>query len=133
MFQWVQVLRAIRAVRAAIQAKDLEALAESAHGLAELVGYGPEADQVIRVVEAAAAKNWAGLLLAVADLLVLAAKLFFGVGLPVFATGTGPDPVGFALSRAENAPAGETVAVSAEAHAAGLAALELAAFCRTAG
>jgi hypothetical protein len=131
MFERIKILAAFRHLAAAVQARDLSGALAAGQAIAAAAGYGEDAAAVAHMVAAGAAGNWAALLLALADLLTLVARRFFSAG-PAVHLMASPEPVLAALSHAEQAPAGETLAVPADAHAAGLAALALADACRAA-
>ena len=97
MFDFLTLARLFRSFRDSIRDKDFAGIVSSTRELAELLGFGAEAKEVVELIASAQAGDWAGVLQNAGEFLIVIAER---VGVPAMGAKSG-DPVDAAIDNLE--------------------------------
>ncbi len=86
MWSFITIGRLFRAIRDAITNRDFASLIAAAKELAELVGFSPEAKELVELIASAAAGDWAGTLRNAGEFLIVVSERFAS-GISIMAAG----------------------------------------------
>ena len=76
MWSFITIGRLFRAIRDAIVNRDFASLIAAAKELAELVGFSPEAKELVELIASASAGDWAGTLRNAGEFLIVVSERF---------------------------------------------------------